>query len=83
MNIDTKFAIGQTCYYIYDKLNDKITIMLGRIKEILITEEANCIKYYFDNCFDYILEDDIYDLDNFDKIRYKLIKKEIEEGLEE
>lgn len=84
MNIDTKFAIGETCYYIYDENNDKITITIGQIKEIVISEEANySTKYYFDNCFDYILEDNVYNLDDFDKIKYKLLKNHIEEGLEE
>ena len=79
MKIETRFAIGEQVYYVCD-YDYSIEVFLDTITDIVIKKDK--IEYYTDNCCDPVNEDNMYKLEEFDKIRFKLITKEIERNIE-
>lgn len=80
MKIETRFAIGEQVYYVCE-YEHCIEVFLDTITDIVI--KSNGIEYYTDNCSDPVNENNMYKLDEFDKIRYKLLKSEIERNIED
>lgn len=80
MKIETRFVIGEQVYYVCE-FEDYIEIHIDTITDISISKDKIC--YFTKNCYDSINESDLYKLDEFYKIRYKLIKSEIERNIED
>lgn len=80
MKIETRFAIGEQVYYVCD-YNYSIEIFLDTITDIVIKKDK--IEYFTDNCSDPVDENNMYKLDEFDTIRFKLIKKEVERNIDD
>ena len=75
MKIETKFSIGEQVYVVYERHNC-VEIFLDTIDEIAISK--NRILYFVEQGLDDVPEEDVYGLDEFDKIRFRLIKQKVE-----
>ena len=76
MTFTSKFALGQVVYVVYHEKTG-IMIELDKINEIVF--KGDSIIYFTENCFDQLDESQIYDLTDFIKIRYELIKEHDDE----
>lgn len=72
MKIETKYGLGEIVYVVYRNHNG-IEVELDTITEICISK--NKTIYFTENSGDDISESQIYPLEDFDKIKFELIKE--------